>query len=646
MRYVSTMTRMKRTIDTKNLVRELANNKVDALEMVREALSNAVDHGASSVWIRSFRGAPGKTTTDILLINDGEGMNREQLSAFWGVSSSVKTDPSRAIGYKGHGSKLFFSARRLSVASRHHTAAHWELTSLDNPLESSADELEIRELPADHLLATELAGVGLTGKQGVAILVQDCQFHDADRFFDRHAIESYCDWFTIVGDVRSGLFKTRAEFHAFVSAGKDLEQLRVGERPLSVLTVYLRINGEPDYSALGAAKSGRAAQHLDAWDHDAKVWRSSNTPGMAAFGHRFADHFESESASGARRVRDDRTALCLTDRSGFTEDPKYALVMRVEGQRRQLDTYKEGSRQSIRGIFDFDTRFGLWLCRDFIPIVQRNDLLLRALSRATEKSKKRLRFDLSRTRFWQIFINNQDFLLTANRNDVANRLQHEESIVEMVAGSIAEELKKDAFREWIENLQTAITADRRNKEIEAMKERVDRVTNWFRKAGQDVEPTTVSLERIDEEDSLRLPRPSSEQELFYLYAVLSGRYRVPMRVLEYDTRLGVDAVAQVQDRMLFTPPMATARVEFKYALHGNRAIGHFFEAIDAIICWEVTSTGNLPEAGDKPTGGTLRKRASPRTQSKLDTHEVEYTDSKGNTKIIPVLALSRLFTKK
>ena len=47
-----------RQIDRKNLVRELANNKVDALELVREALSNARDHGASATWIRTSRGAP------------------------------------------------------------------------------------------------------------------------------------------------------------------------------------------------------------------------------------------------------------------------------------------------------------------------------------------------------------------------------------------------------------------------------------------------------------------------------------------------------------------------------------------------------------------------------------------------------------
>ncbi|WP_404364850.1 hypothetical protein ACIHQR_31720 [Corallococcus coralloides] len=44
---------IKRKIDAKNLQRELAENKVDALELIREALSNAKDHGATQIWIRT-----------------------------------------------------------------------------------------------------------------------------------------------------------------------------------------------------------------------------------------------------------------------------------------------------------------------------------------------------------------------------------------------------------------------------------------------------------------------------------------------------------------------------------------------------------------------------------------------------------------
>jgi hypothetical protein len=229
------------------------------------------------------------------------------------------------------------------------------------------------------------------------------------------------------------LFKKREEFHDAVARGGDPTWLRSNEREIAVLDVYLRVNGETEYLPLGAGKTRPASEHLDPWRSDAQRWLTSNKPGMAAFGHRFADHFESDTTTGARRARDDRTSLCLVSADEFSNDPEYGMVMRVEGQRRQLESYPEGSRQPRGGLFEFDQRFGLWLCKDFIPIVQRNDILTQALARATEKAKKRLRFDLSKTRFWQIFINHQDFLLTANRNDIANATQHASKCVETVA---------------------------------------------------------------------------------------------------------------------------------------------------------------------------------------------------------------------
>lgn len=632
-----------RQIDRKNLVRELANNKVDALELVREALSNARDHGASATWIRTSRGAPPAHPVDVWLINDGEGMNGAQLGAFWGISTSVKPAGQNAIGYKGHGTKLFFASRRLSVATRRAGEAHWSLTTLDNPLESDSNEVELSTLPERHPLAKELAAVGLLDKSGVAIFVEGCQFRDApDRLLSRRSIESYCDWFTVVGDIRSGVFRSRAEFHDVIHTKRELSRLRVHESLLIPLTVHLRVNGEEDYQPLGFGPSRLAPQFLSPWREDVSKWEKVS-PGLAAFGHRFADHHEAE--RGARRVRDDLTALCLTPVDSFADESPYAVVMRVEGQRRQIQSYLEGSRQGVAGEYEFDERFGLWLCKDFVPVVQRNDLLQSALTRATEKAKKRLRFDLSKTRFWQVFINHQALVLTANRNGMANMKEHEERIVNLVADRIAVALKEDSFREWIENLQQAVVHGKRSKEVDAINERVDDVVQWFKKSGNDVEPAHVEgLKLLADDASLRLPKPKNEQEVFHLYAVLSGRYRVPLRVIEYDTRIGVDAIAQVIERTLFDSPKAYARVEFKYQIQGNRAINHFFDAIDAFVCWSASGSGELPEAGDNPSSGTLQKRAKPRLAAGLDAYEVDYTDAKGQRRVLPVIVLEKLFS--
>ena len=98
---------IQRNFDIKNLVRELAENKVSVLEILREALSNAKDHGASRVWLKTVR-EPQSGRVNLLISDDGDGMNEERLSAFWGVGASAKRVQQQSIGYKGHGTKLYF----------------------------------------------------------------------------------------------------------------------------------------------------------------------------------------------------------------------------------------------------------------------------------------------------------------------------------------------------------------------------------------------------------------------------------------------------------------------------------------------------------------------------------------------------------
>lgn len=630
-----------RRYDKKNLVGELARNKVDALELLREALSNAKDHGANRVWIKTTRGR-GSSGPDILLMNDGLGMGEDELSAFWGVSTSIK--PDKAIGHKGHGTKLYFASRRLSVATRCAGEDSWRFTELEHPDHSDLDEVDEQLLPAQHRIAKELDAAGLADvSQGVAILIEGCTFPDAtSRLLSRRAVESYCDWFTVIGDVRSGLFKTRREFHEVVKTRNGrYEALRVSEVPLRPLHLELAINGESGYRPMGLGPTPRDKEFLEPWTDDRKA-HQANDPGLLGFGHRFADHHESE--SGAKRVRDDLTSLCLTSAEDFVDDPEFAIIIRVEGHRRQRETYLEAKGSA--GEYNFDERFGLWLCKDFIPVMQQNEWLRDAIGRAAQKRNRLRRYDLKTLRNWHVFVNSQDFTLTANRNDISNLRNVRERIVALLASRIERAFEEQAFADWVRNLQNAVIRGERDREVGQMNRRLDAVTDWFSsKAG--VEPARVTaLTRLDQQESLRLPEPKNEQELFHLYAVLSGVFRMPLRVLEYDAREGIDAVAQVRDEALFRPErLTTARVEFKNSISGNTPIGHYFDAIDALICWEVGLLGPIREGSDAPSQGELRKR-KPKLASGMDTHEIVYQTSKGEERILPVVCVKHLFKPK
>jgi hypothetical protein len=352
------------------------------------------------------------------------------------------------------------------------------------------------DLPGDHRLQKELSAVGIT--HGTAIWMQGVKFHDSARLLSRAQIESYCDWFTFVGDVRSGLYDTRRAWHDGLEQGA-IAGLLSEQVPLSPLVIYLRINGDLAFTPLGIGKSSNPDAFFGAWQEDVKT--HGGKPGLCAFGHRFADVHLSE--SGATRVRDDLSAIRLTGPLDWS-DPNTGLsiVARIEGHRRQRETYREAGWQNHTGVYGFESRFGLWLCRDFIPIVRRNELLQEAIERAT---KHRLRYELGSTRNWQVFVNHQGFLPTANRGGISNESQHIEGVIVQLTTLLERAFKNDEFGKWVERLRSATLAKRRNDEKAYMEERREKIRACYAapKRSREIELTRADehLDRHEDSDS-------------------------------------------------------------------------------------------------------------------------------------------------
>lgn len=88
---------------------EIASDFEDPLEVIRESLSNSYDAGATEVDI-TIRDRP--HGSDIIIEDDGHGMSRRDLESFFDLGNSRKTD---SIGYKGHGTKIFYKSDRIVV---------------------------------------------------------------------------------------------------------------------------------------------------------------------------------------------------------------------------------------------------------------------------------------------------------------------------------------------------------------------------------------------------------------------------------------------------------------------------------------------------------------------------------------------------
>jgi len=624
---------IRRNFNIKNLVRELAENKVSVLELIREALSNAVDHSAHTVWITT-RTESARKKVSVILADDGEGMDDARLAAFWGVGDTSKVNAQRSIGYKGHGTKLFFNCRRLQVVTRTEPSGDWRLTELDRPAEYDREEISEVVLPGDHRLARVLDETGLVDGKGTVIYIEELDFEDQQDLLSREKLESYCDWFTVIGDVRSGLYDERVAFHkAIVDRTNGFESLRRNDRILAPLTVKLRVNGELAYYPLGQSPGSR---FFDAWQEDLEA--HAERPDLLAYGHRFANAF----AGGGHgtRLRDDRSALRMTGPADWALNNGIAIVARLEGHRRQLDTYKEASWQGHPGIYGFEQRFGLWLCRDFIPVTQRNDLLHSALDRAfaTEAGY----YGFNNLRNWKVFVNRQDFRLTANRNEISRQESVESQIVDALAEVLARARKQKTFRDWVSRLRSARHEKRKDKETAQMERRLREIEVWIQQSPKSdaIDPSEVEgLEELGEDYSLEMKTPTSEQELFYVYGLLSGRYVMPLHIIEYNASEGIDAIGQLRAPRLVPDGGPHVRVELKLEVSANNPIHHFFDAIDIILCWKVGKGGTIYEESSAGAG-TLRRRENPVLDPPLDTYEI---DPGEGGRVIPVIELSALF---
>ena len=108
---------------------EIAKDFKDPKEIIREALSNSWDAGASKVSLKfGLVPIPGTKKKKILveITDDGEGMSAEQrpsvgsneIEGFFNLGDSFK--PYGSIGSKGHGTKIYYKSLGIKVQTWKH----------------------------------------------------------------------------------------------------------------------------------------------------------------------------------------------------------------------------------------------------------------------------------------------------------------------------------------------------------------------------------------------------------------------------------------------------------------------------------------------------------------------------------------------
>lgn len=478
---------------------EIANDFANPLDLIREAISNAFDAKATDIRLAfQVEEISGEPMFVVRITDNGAGMDRTELQSFFDLGNSTRRGDNATIGEKGHGTKVYFNCKRLEVDTQKNgerLVAH-----MDAPF----TKLHARQIP--EVVVSPTASETKTG--ATAVTIYGYNNNRRERF--THArVKDHIIWFTKFGSIEK-------EFGV-----RDLEEVKLHIKGLDV----------------------DEFETLDFGHVFPKESKSVNDL--------FEEHTVQAPNYYSRR---------LNKSGSLPRHPeiRYSAVFSVEGKR-----VKYGYNEMIRrpgyaapeGSYTLQDRYGLWICKDFIPVQRKNDWV-------TTKGNEFTRL--------HAFFNCQALKLTANRGSVENTpaelLQDIEDVVKKVYREITES------SEWLELDYLEEEADSFNtveKEKKSFGFRIDKVNH----ANIAVFKETVLIEPKRESGvhALVVQLMTLEPDLF------------PFTVLDYDTHEGIDLLVKAKDKVTVTSSKLYY-LEFKYLLSKN--FNHSFENLYSVICWD------------------------------------------------------------
>lgn len=321
-------------------MREIAVNREDPCEVIRELVSNAYDAGATDIRVYPFLEKKG-----VIFFDNGKGLSQDEKEtkngvvpyvAFFSIGKTTKVR-GQGIGYKCQGSKLCFASDRVTVITRCEGEKNWRMIKIDSPktnLDENYDltptetsdpwnDLETTAFrdPDDRTLAltTQLNRDFFHEKftNGTLIVIENFDVQDYEKYFsvgstDKSYLYNYIRFNTAHGDVR------RVKFENSGFTNPDINSV----------TSHIKTQSAKLQLLMSAATG----------------WELANIPAGYPYLPLTKDDEDLASPHEVSRLRDGRFCsrhATVIDHSG----QKYSLVLAIDGKRRTLDAYKELGRQ-------------------------------------------------------------------------------------------------------------------------------------------------------------------------------------------------------------------------------------------------------------------------------------------------------------
>lgn len=500
--------------------KEIANDFSNPLEIVREAISNAFDAKATDMRIIFYTIQDDDDYNDTLiveLIDNGIGMDKDRLKSFFDLGNSLTgqlkiNSNIKAIGEKGHGTKIYYNSSKIKVD-----------TVRDGIKYSAIMENPRRELNKGNVPTAKYTQCKTSEENGTHIKIFRYN-NNEQSLFTQDRLRDYILWYTKIGSVEKEFgIDENINFMLYLQAldSKKFELITFGH-------VFPEQTLEMD-------------KLFDKLGYDA--------PDNYCFRKTYHGHLKNSPSI------------------------EYDAVFSIEGTKVKWSynkMIKHRGYTAPEGAYAIQDRYGIYLCKDYMPIQSKNDWI-------NEKGREHTRF--------HAFVNCQNFLLTANRGSVDNTPRKILDDIEEEVHKIYFDLKDSEDWKWIELIEEQVSGD---KTVQQEKKEYERRIKDAKKANV----ANYSYKENNQNKNVRLVEPQSETglaSLFYQLNNLNVDF-FDFEIIDYNTTQGIDMLAKIKN---VTPTINPKLfyIELKYILR-DKKFNHSFEHLYKIVCWDTTFKGD------------------------------------------------------
>jgi hypothetical protein len=302
-----------------SMFKEIAQNMVNPMELLREAISNSHDAEAKAISIIVYRNNVGKFVIEIQ--DDGKGLSKGDIHRFFNLGDSNKNI--LGIGEKGLGTKTYFKSDNIMLQTQTRNNEAYKAT-MKYPWENLCNNL-LPEYEIETIMTQ-------AGKGGTCITIEGYMIDNPEKYFNFETIKDYVLWFTAAGS-----FKTY--FANYLELHKYIYNMQVAPR----IFIEDRINYKKE--EIAGTHQFHPPQEKPKIDPCEPIYKRS-----VNYCRHFGPYHKATNIDG--------------------EYVSFQMYGTISGTncRRKIVKLKQG--ESLR------SRFGVYLSKDFIPFTKKNNMML------------------------------------------------------------------------------------------------------------------------------------------------------------------------------------------------------------------------------------------------------------------------------